>query len=84
MDSHYTNAKSGEFYKYTMDFEKSRPLALENAQKARRAYLACVRYTDRQIGKVLDALEEQGLTDNTIVVLWGDHGWFLGEANQWG
>ncbi|MBX2850340.1 MAG: sulfatase [Phycisphaeraceae bacterium] len=84
METQYANKKSNEFYKYTMDFKKTRPLALKDAQAARRAYLACVRYTDRQIGKVLDALEEQGLADSTIVVLWGDHGYFLGEANQWG
>lgn len=84
MDTRYANKRSGEFYKYAMDFEKTRPLALEDAQAARRAYLACVRYTDRQVGKVLDALKEQGLADNTIVVLWGDHGWFLGEGAAWG
>ncbi len=84
IESRYANKNSGEFYKYKMDWEKSRPLALDDAQQARRAYLACVRYTDRQVGKVLDALEEQGLADNTVVVLWGDHGWFLGEGAQWG
>ncbi|MCD6395129.1 MAG: sulfatase-like hydrolase/transferase, partial [Planctomycetes bacterium] len=51
---------------------------------AKRAYLACVRYTDRQIGKVLTALDELGLADNTIVVLWGDHGWHLGDSQIWG
>lgn len=76
--------KMGEFYQYKMPWKKSRPLAMEDAMQAKRAYLACVRYTDRQVGKVLDALEEQGLADNTIVVLWGDHGWFLGEAGIWG
>ncbi|MEM9111302.1 MAG: sulfatase [Planctomycetota bacterium] len=84
MASTYTNARSGEFYKYRMDWEKNRPLDPEDALAARRAYLACVRYTDRQVGKVLDALEEAGLADNTVVVLWGDHGWFLGDGAQWG
>jgi len=51
--------------------------------QAKRGYLACGRYVDRQIGKVLDALEEQGLADSTIVVLWGDHGSFPGEAAAW-
>ena len=76
--------KSGEFYKYDMPYEKTYPLS-ENAQRqARRAYMACVRYTDRQIGKVLDALDELGLSDSTIVVLWGDHGWHLGDSQLWG
>ena len=48
-----------------------------------RGYYACVSYTDAQIGKVLDALESEGLSDNTIVILWGDHGWNLGEHTLW-
>ncbi|MEX2579539.1 MAG: sulfatase [Verrucomicrobiales bacterium] len=44
-----------------------------------RSYLACTSFVDAQIGRVLDALEETGQADNTIVVVWGDHGWHLGE-----
>jgi arylsulfatase A-like enzyme len=44
-----------------------------------RSYLACVSFTDSQIGRLLDALSASGLADNTIVVVWGDHGWHLGE-----
>ncbi len=76
--------KSNEFYKYDMPYEKTYPLAEDDQQNARRAYLACVRYIDRQIGKVLDKLEETGLADNTIVVFWGDHGWHLGDSQLWG
>lgn len=75
--------KSGEFYSYNMEFEKTRPLAPEARLKTRRAYLACVRYVDRQVGKVLTALDDLGLSDNTIVVVWGDHGWFLGDTALW-
>lgn len=44
-----------------------------------RSYLASVSYVDSQVGRVLDALAESGLEKNTIVVLWSDHGWHLGE-----
>lgn len=74
---------SGEFYKYKTDYPKTNPLAKEDQITARKAYLACVRYTDRQIGKVLAALKETGLEDSTIVVVWGDHGWQLGESALW-
>lgn len=76
--------RSGEFYKYKAPHEKTRPLSLEATNQSRRAYLACVRYTDRQVGKVLNALQELGLDEDTVVVLWGDHGWHLGEQEIWG
>jgi arylsulfatase A-like enzyme len=44
-----------------------------------RSYLACISFLDSQVGRVLDALERSGLEENTIVVLWSDHGWHLGE-----
>ncbi len=53
-------------------------------REARHAYYACVSYVDAQIGKILKALDELELSDNTIVVLWGDHGWHLGEHEFWG
>jgi len=74
---------SGEFFKYTFPFPKTRPLNDQKIHDLRRAYLACVRYTDRQVGKVLLALKQYGLADNTIVVLWGDHGWNLGDSHMW-
>jgi choline-sulfatase len=46
-----------------------------------RSYLACTSFVDSQIGRIMTALDESGLSDNTIVVLWGDHGWHLGEKS---
>jgi arylsulfatase A-like enzyme len=81
-DSKYYHG-SGEFFKYAFPFTKTRPLGASKIQDLRRAYLACVRYTDRQVGKVLLALKQYGLAENTIVVLWGDHGWNLGDSQMW-
>ncbi|MFH1738813.1 MAG: sulfatase [bacterium] len=59
------------------------PLSEEMARTLIHGYYACVSYTDAQIGRVLDELERLGLKDDTIIVLWGDHGWNLGEHGLW-
>ncbi|WP_206028484.1 sulfatase [Thalassoroseus pseudoceratinae] len=58
-------------------------LSDEMARRLIHGYYACVSYTDAQIGKLLDELERLKLAENTIVVLWGDHGWNLGEHTLW-
>ena len=52
----------------------------DEALKITQAYYACVSFVDAQIGRVLDALDELGLADSTAVVVWGDHGFHLGDA----
>ena len=47
-------------------------------------YYACTTYIDDMVGKLLAKLEETGLDENTIIVIWGDHGYHLGDHNQWG
>lgn len=48
-----------------------------------QAYLAAIHFSDAMVGRVLDALEKSSARDNTIVVLWSDHGWHLGEKEHW-
>ena len=45
--------------------------------------MACISYIDAQIGKLLDDLEERNILDDTVIVLWGDHGWHLGDHTEW-
>lgn len=52
-------------------------------KEAIQAYLATIAYADMNVGRVLDALETSRYKDNTIIVLWGDHGWSLGEKDTW-
>ena len=56
----------------------------EMARTLMHAYLACVSYVDAQIGRMIDALDEAGIRDNTIIVIWSDHGWHLGDMGIWG
>jgi len=56
----------------------------ELARDLKHAYLATVTYVDAQIGKMIAALDEAGLRENTIIMLWSDHGWHLGDMGIWG
>ncbi|GIW97356.1 MAG: iduronate-2-sulfatase [Pirellulaceae bacterium] len=60
------------------------PIDDQLARILKHAYLACVSYVDAQIGKVVAALNDLGIRDNTIIVLWSDHGWHLGDMGVWG
>jgi iduronate 2-sulfatase len=72
----------GELRAYA-DVPKKGPLPDELARTLIHGYYACVSYTDAQVGRVLEELERLDLAVNTIVVLWGDHGWNLGEHTLW-
>ena len=56
----------------------------EFATEVRKHYAAAVTYADRLVGRLLKRLDELGLRDDTVIVLWGDHGWHLGEHAVWG
>lgn len=72
----------GELRNYA-EIPKNGPVSDKMARQLIHGYYACVSYVDAQIGKVLAALEQLELAQNTIVVLWGDHGWNLGNHQMW-
>ena len=61
-----------------------KPVSAAYERKLKHAYYASVSYVDAQVGKVLDELKRLGLAENTIVVIWGDNGWHLGDQRIWG
>lgn len=73
---------SKELRGYT-DIPDHGPLPDALIRKLRHGYYACVSYIDAQVGRLLDALDAHDLTENTIVILWGDHGYHLGEKALW-
>jgi len=57
--------------------------AHDQLEEAVQAYQACATFADRQIGRLIDALDKSSYKDNTIIVLWSDHGFHLGEKKHW-
>ena len=74
---------SGEFMKYNR-WQRNPNQDRDFADEVRKHYAACVTYADALTGRILDRLDHLGLAENTVVVLWGDHGWHLGEHAIWG
>ncbi|WP_158966342.1 sulfatase [Paraglaciecola sp. L3A3] len=66
------------------DVPNTGPISADLADNLKHAYLACISYVDAQIGKLIESLEKQQMLDNTIFVLWSDHGYHLGEMGIWG
>lgn len=75
--------ESNEFHRYNL-WDRDPNTDAEFATEIRKHYAASVTYVDTLVGRVMQQLEDAGAADNTIVVLWGDHGWHLGEHAVWG
>ncbi len=78
----YAATSWGELRRYAEMPEKG-PLSEEQARTAIHGYWAATSYVDAQVGRLLDELERLNLRERTIVILWGDHGWQLGEHGFW-
>ena len=59
------------------------PIPDEKQLELIHGYYACVSFIDQQVGNIIDELDRLGLRENTVIVLWGDHGWHLGDHNMW-
>lgn len=66
------------------DMPKTGDFSPEMQRRLKHGYLACVSYVDAQMGKMIQALKDSGEYENTIIVLWSDHGFNLGEMGYWG
>lgn len=75
--SAYGDPQGKELYESDVAVGKDQTLRMIHA------YYACVSFIDAQVGRILDALETEGLADSTAVVLWGDHGFHLGDQGRW-
>ncbi len=65
------------------DIPRDGHVSIEKMRELRHGYYACVSYVDAMIGRVLKRLEDVGLADRTVVCVWGDHGFHLGEQGLW-
>ncbi len=81
--SEYGWHNSNELRTYSNIPKGEKPIPNDIGKMLIHGYRACVSYTDSQIGRILDALDANGLSKNTVIILWGDHGWKLGEHGMW-
>ena len=77
----YTDIEPLSTYSDTKKFGITLPV--DKQKELIHGYYAAISYTDAQVGILLNTLDSLGLTKNTIIVLWGDHGWHLGDHNLW-
>jgi iduronate 2-sulfatase len=78
----YSLTNFGELRGYT-NIPDDGPISEDLARTLKHGYCACVSYMDAQVGRVMAELKRLGLDKDTMVVLWGDHGWKLGDHGSW-
>ena len=78
----YAMANKNELWSYSGVLDASH-LPEGYARQLKHGYYAAVSYMDAQLGRVVDELDKLGLRENTVIILWGDHGWKLGEHDRW-
>ncbi len=78
----FAGHSNGELHAYA-NIPQGNPIPDDLAKTLRHGYYACISYTDAQVGRLLDALDKEGLASNTVIVFWGDHGWQLGDHGLW-
>ena len=83
----YAMNRSNELRSYEdfkdLPYPEMEPLDKKRQRLLKHGYYASVSYIDAQIGRLINGLKKLGLYENTVVVIWGDHGWKLGEHNAW-
>jgi iduronate 2-sulfatase len=77
-------AKSGDDFYWYGNVPKDRNITDDFGRQCLQGYMAAISYVDACVGRVVDELERLKLADNTIVIFWGDHGYYMGEHNWWG
>ena len=77
-------ATSGADFYWYGNVPRDRNISDDFGRKCLHGYLAAISYVDTCVGRVVDELDRLGLAENTIIVFWGDHGYYMGEHNWWG
>lgn len=77
-------AQSGADFFWYAGTPQDRQVSAEYGRQCLHGYLAAISYIDTCVGRLLDAVEQNGLAGNTVIVFWGDHGYYMGEHGWWG
>lgn len=77
-------AKTGQDFFWYTNVPKDKVITEEFGRECLHGYLAAISFVDAQVGRLLDALDASPAAKNTVVVLWSDHGYYMGEHNWWG